>query len=299
MDTLTSMRVFQAVVESGSFAAAADHLNLSRGMVTKHVAALEQELGVRLLYRTTRRLTLTEIGSDYLARVSVILDQVDEASTAAGCKGGAPTGTLRLTAGVDFGQRRLGCVIAAFRKRYPKISVDLTLSNRHTDLVEEGFDLALRTDLQATDEKLAGRKLFGPLNNMLLSSPDYLAEHGTPSEPMDLTGHNCLLNKRRFEANHWVFGVGENSVSVPVRGSLSANNNIVLIDAARMGLGIILQPQVLVADDLESGRLVEVLPDWEKTSTTLYALYPERRFLPLKVRVFIDFLIEWLGGEGA
>lgn len=294
MDTLTSMRVFQAVVEAGSFAAAADQLALSRGMVTKHVASLEQQLGVRLLHRTTRRLTLTEVGADYLARVTAILTQVDEAALAASSQSNTPAGTIRMTAGVDVGQRRLGHLLAAFRQVYPRIDVDLTLSNRHVDLLEEGFDLALRTADHAADERLVGRKVLGPLNNMVVASPAYLDVHGRPRTPAELRQHNCLFNRHQFESNYWTFGPSSDPVRVPVNGSLSANNNVLLIDAARAGLGVVMQPQVLVAEDVESGRLVELLPDWEKASTTLYALYPERRFLPQKVRVFIDFLMDYL-----
>ncbi|WP_097461459.1 LysR family transcriptional regulator [Mangrovitalea sediminis] len=297
MDTFTSMRVFKAVVDSGSFAAAADHLQLSRGMVTKHVAALEQQLGARLLYRTTRRLTLTEVGADYLVRVGTILEHVDEAASVVSCKNGTPNGLIRMTSSVEFGQRRLGGLLAEFRREFPEIDIDLTLSNRHTDLVEEGYDLALRVNLHSVDEKLVGRPLMKPLNNMLLAAPSYLEANGTPRTPMDLVAHNCLYNKRRFETGHWIFGPESDPVEVAVKGSLVVNDTAVLIDAAREGLGIVLQPQVLVADDLVAGRLVELLPDWEKPSTTIYALYPARRFLPHKVRVLIDFLIDRLGNE--
>lgn len=295
MDTLTAMRVFQTVTEAGSFAAAADRMDLSRAMVTKYVAALEQQLGVRLLHRSTRRLSLTEVGADYIQRVASILAQVDEAAAVASSQSQTPAGTLRITASVAFGQRRLGTLLAEFHRRYPEISVDLILTNRHIDLVEEGYDLALRTSLHASEENLIARLLLGPIYSTLLAAPSYLEKHGTPQTPADLVHHNCLRYSRQLESNAWTFGPPQSPVTVRVSGSLSTNDGTVLLDAARAGLGIVLQPSVLVSDDVASGRLVELLPDWEKPSTALYALYPARRFLPQKVRTLIDFLSEQLG----
>lgn len=294
MDTLAAMRVFHAVVEAGSFAAAADKLDLSRGMATKHVAALEKQLGARLLYRTTRRLALTEAGADYARRVATILAQVDEAAAAVSSQSQEPAGTIRLTASVDFGQRRLGGLLAEFRRRYPQVDIDLTLSNKHADLIEEGYDLALWTTLQPGDENLVARPLSRSFQHALLAAPSYLAEHGTPREPVDLARHNCLHFSRRLTPNVWSFGPEHAPARVTVSGSLRSNNSTVLIEAARAGLGIVLQPFVLVQDDLASGRLVELLPDWEKPSFTLHAFYPAGRFLPQKVRVLIDFLVEQL-----
>jgi DNA-binding transcriptional LysR family regulator len=294
MDILAAMRVFHAVVEAGSFAAAADKLDLSRGMATKYVAALEKQLGARLLYRTTRKLALTEAGTDYASRVAAILAQVDEAAAAVSSQSLEPAGTIRLTASVDFGQRRLGRLLAEFRRRYPRVAVDLTLANKHIDLIEEGYDLALWTTLQPGDENLVARPLGRTFQHTLLAAPSYLAEHGTPRTPADLARHNCLHYSRRLTPNVWAFGPPEDPVRVTVSGSLSANNSTVLIDAARAGLGIVLQPLVLVQDDLASGRLVELLPEWEKPNFSLNAFYPARRYLPQKVRVLIDFLAEQL-----
>jgi DNA-binding transcriptional LysR family regulator len=184
--------------------------------------------------------------------------------------------------------------LAGFRHRYPQIDIDLTLLNKHVDLVEEGYDLALWTSLQPGDENLVARHLMGPIYSVLVASPSYLAEHGTPQTPADLASHNCLHYSRQLEPSVWTFGPASAQVSVRVSGSLRTNNSVVLIDAARAGLGIVLQPSVLVSEDMASGMLVELLPEWEKPSMALYALYPARRFLPQKVRVLIDYLGEQL-----
>jgi len=284
------MRVFQAVVEAGSFAGAADRLDLSRGMATKYVAALERQLNVRLLYRTTRKLALTEAGADYAARVAAILAQVDEASAVVSQLAVAPSGTVRVTASVDFGQRQLGRLLSEFHRAYPGIQIDLTLNNQHVDLLEEGFDLALWTTLQRNDERLVARTRIARIPSVLAASPGYLAERGVPQHPADLASHNCLHHSRQLGPAVWTLGSPAAPYDCHVAGSLSTNNNIVLIEAAREGLGIILQPRVMLQDDLQEGRLVELLPEWEKRGIALYALYPSRRFLAQKVKLLIDFL---------
>ncbi|MCW3480825.1 LysR family transcriptional regulator [Neisseriaceae bacterium JH1-16] len=286
MDLVNAMRVFHAVADSGSFTAATERLQLSRGMATKYVNWLERHLGTRLLQRTTRRLALTEAGRDYLARVAVILAQIDEAEAAASQTSVEPAGRLRINAPLAFGVRHLGSLLAEFRQRYPQVTVELELTDRRIDMLEEGVDLALRISDAPADSTLVARPL-APIRVVVCAAPGYLATHGTPATPEGLARHECLLYTLSQPADRWTFGPER---VVTVQGGLSANNGDVLLDAARQGLGIIRQPTFLVGDDLASGRLIEILADYPLPPLQLYALYPHRQHLPRKVRVLVEFL---------
>lgn len=290
MDIIASMRVFTTVVSTGSFAGAAEKLALSRGMATRHVAQLEKRLGLRLLNRTTRKLSLTEAGADYHERALQIMALIDEADAAAEEHTGAPRGTLRVATSVGLGVLGMGRIIAAFLTNYPTVKVDVVLSDRVVDLVEEGFDLAIRMGPKV-DPGLIARKI-ADVPIVVCASPDYLQRHGAPQQPRDIASHNCLTYAYSTQETEWAFAQDGIEEKVRVTGNFRANNGNVLTNAAIEGLGLVRQPRYLLADALEQGRLVRVLPAWEAGWHSVNAVYPSRRFLPAKVRALIDFMVE-------
>ena len=295
IDIVTGMRVFTAVVDAGSFAGAADKLDLSRGMATRYVAQLEAHLGVRLLNRTTRKLSLTEAGSDYCQRATQVLAMVEEAETSVAQEALVPRGTLRVTSSQAFGVRHLGWAITEYLQRYPGIQVDVTLNDRVVDLVEEGFDLAIRVATRI-DPGLVARKLTRA-RVVACASPGYLKKHGAPKSPEELAGHNCLAYAYSSLQNEWHFRRKGVVRKVRVSGNLRGNNGDILSTAAIEGLGVILHPTFLVYEALRERKLVRILPDWEIDDLTVFAVYPNRKFLPPKVRSFIDFLAARFGPE--
>ncbi len=295
VDVVTGMRVFTAVVDAGSFAAAADRLALSRGMATRYVAQIEAHLGVRLLNRTTRRLSLTEAGRDYYQRATQVLALVDEAESAAAQKASEPRGTLRINAPVVFGTRHLGRAIGAYLRRYPEVRVDLALNDRVVDLVDEGSDLAVRIATRI-DPGLVARPLTRA-RTIACASPAYLKAHGMPKTPDDLLRHNCLTYSYAEFQYDWRFRRRGREVSVKVAGNLHGNHGELLCNAAIEGLGVILQPTFLVHEAIRARKLVRVLAEWETQEFTVYAVYPHRKYLPPKVRSFVDFLVDRFGPE--
>jgi len=294
-DVLTGMRVFTTVVDAGSFAAAADKLDLSRGMTSRYLAQIEKHLGVRLLNRTTRRLSLTEAGEDYYQRAAQVLGLVEEAEQQAARGAAEPRGTLRINAPVSFGIRHLGAALGEYLARCPQLKADLTLNDRFVDLVEEGFDVAVRI-ARRIDPGLVARPI-ARARVIACTSPAYLKKHGAPKSPADLERHNCLTYAYGGPQNTWQFARKGREVSVRVRGNLHGNNGEILGRAAVAGLGIVLQPAFLVHEHLRAGKLKRVLPGWEAESVTVYAVYPSRQFLAPKVRSFVDFLVERFGGK--
>jgi len=295
IDIVASMRVFTSVVDAGSFAGAADKLDLSRGMATRYVAQLETHLGARLLNRTTRKLSLTEAGSDYYQRASQVLAMVEEAETSVAQEVSVPRGTLRVTSSVAFGVRHLGWAITEYLQQYSGVQVDVTLNDRVVDLIEEGFDLGIRVATRI-DPGLVARKLT-PARIVACASPGYLKKHGMPKLPEDLTGHNCLSYAYWSLGNEWHFRRKGVNRTVRISGNLRGNNGYILVNAAIEGLGVILHPTFLVYEALRDKKLVRILPDWETDDLTVFAVYPHRKFLPPKVRSFIDFLSERFGPE--
>jgi DNA-binding transcriptional LysR family regulator len=295
IDLVAGMRVFTAVVDAGSFAGAADKLDLSRGMATRYVAQLETHLGARLLNRTTRKLSLTEAGSDYYQRATQILAMVEEAETSVAQEASVPRGTLRVTSSVAFGARHLGRAITEYLQRYPGVELDLTLNDRVVDLVEEGFDLGIRVAARI-DPGLVARRLTRA-RIVACASPDYLKRHGTPKSPEHLAGHNCISYAYWSLQNAWHFRRKGVERTVSVSGNLRGNNGDILVNAAIEGLGVILHPTFLVYEALQQKRLVRILLDWEADELSVFAVYPHRKFLPPKVRSFIDFLAERFGPE--
>jgi DNA-binding transcriptional LysR family regulator len=292
-DVLTGMRVFTAVVDAGSFAAAADKLDLSRGMTSRYLAQVEAHLGVRLLNRTTRRLSLTEAGQDYYQRATHVLALVEDAERAATRGTAEPRGKLRINTSVGFGVRHLGTAISAYLQRYPQVTADLTLNDRVVDLVEEGFDVAVRIARQI-DPGLVARPIT-QARVAVCASPDYLKRHGIPRSPADLEKHNCLTYAYTGPQYEWQFTRRGRSQAVKVSGRLHGNNGDILCSAAADGLGVILQPTFLVHELLRTKRLVRLLEGWEPEGFTIFAVYPSRQFLTPKVRTFVDFLVERFG----
>jgi DNA-binding transcriptional LysR family regulator len=296
MDQLGAIAVFARVIEANGFTAAARALGLSKAAVSKQVARLEDRLGVRLLNRTTRRLGLTEAGRDFYERARRILAEVEEAEQAASSRQASPRGLLRVNAPVTYGIGHVVPVLPAFMRRYPEIRLDLVLNDRYVDLIEEGFDLAIRVGLEPLkDSSLVARRLFAT-RHAVCAAPSYLAARGSPQMPADLARHDCLLYSYLSTGEEWRFlDAAGRPFGVRVAGPMRANNGDALHHAARAGLGIIYAPAFLLAEDLAAGRLVPVLSDWQTPEAAVHAVYPPGRPLGTKVRVFVDYLAETLG----
>ena len=292
MDHLTSMTAFVRAAELGGFAPAATALGISPTMVGLHVRALENRLGSRLLNRTTRRQSLTEVGRLYYERCRQILTDIEDADQTASQLRAAPRGRLRVNAPVSYGIHALTPALTEYLASYREVEVELALNNRVIDLVDEGFEVAFRVGA-LPDSGLVARPL-APYRLVLCASREYLAEYGEPRKPQDLLRHNCLSFERWGAPRHWSFANGE---TVDIRGNLRADSGESLRVAAQRGLGIIQQPNVVVAADLRAGHLVRVLPDYDLPSLPMHLVYlPDRRPTP-KLRTFIDFVLEHLGPQ--
>ncbi|SFN69077.1 DNA-binding transcriptional regulator, LysR family [Formivibrio citricus] len=293
MDRLLSMSVFAKAVELGSFSAAGDVLRMSSQLVGKHVQTLEQHLGVRLINRTTRRHHLTEAGFAFYERVKIILAEVEAAEGMAAISGGTPRGRLRINTPVSFGIHALSKRLPEYMAAYPEVSVDMSLSNRLVDLVDEGFDVAFRVG-ELSDSGLIARAL-APYRLRLCAAPSYLASHPPITHPNDLAQHECLGFSYTELRTRWTFEGPEGEMTVPVSGRLMVDSGEALLMAARAGMGVLIQPCELVRDDLAAGRLVEVLPEYPVPSRPFHILYaPDRRMTP-KLRSFIDFAVSAFG----
>jgi len=295
IDLVECMRVFTAVVDAGSFAGAADKLDLSRGMATRYVAQLEEHLGVRLLNRTTRKISLTEAGNDYKERAAQVLAMIADAESSVAQRISVPRGILRVSSSNAFGARHLGLAITQYLQRYPGVQVDVTLNDRVVDLVEEGFDLAIRVATRI-DPGLVARKL-ARVRLVVCASPGYLKKHGVPKVPEDLVHHHCLTYAYVSSPNKWRFRRNGVERRIAVSGGLRANSGDILRNAATEDLGVTLQPDFLIFEALRERKLVRILADWETDELGVFAVYPNRKFLPPKVRNFIDFLVERFGPE--
>ena len=290
MDRLTSLTVFVRVVDKRGFSAAARHLNMSATMVSSHVRSLEDRLGVRLLHRTTRKVSLTEIGKAYYERCTQILAELEEADRIAGALQSTPRGTLRLYTGTHI-VRLIAPVAAEFLALYPEASIDLTIGERMVDLLEEGFDLAIRP-LPPPDSSLIVRRLT-PWRPILCCAPAYLERHAAPQRPQDLARHNCLRYAFYPFGDEWRFiGPTGESVAVRVTGNLLTNSGETLRIVALSGQGLFLAPSFVAAEDLRAGRLIRILEDYKPVEFAINAVYPHRRHLSAKVRCFIDLLAQ-------
>lgn len=284
---------FVRVVETGSFTAAAAALGVSKSQISRSVRTLEDRLGARLLHRTTRAVTATEAGSAFYSRCTRILSDLEEAEAAVVHLQAAPRGTLRVSLPQTFGVRYLVALIADFLVKYPEVRVEAGFTERRVDLVDEGVDLAVRIGA-LDDSSLIARKL-GISNRYVLASADYLARRGRPSSPAELREHDCLMFSYQTTGTSWVFREEGEDVSVRVSGRLTANTGEALVAAACAGVGIVWLPDFLVADELRSGRLVNVFPDRLDPGLPIWAVYPHSRHLAPKVRLFVDHLATHLG----
>jgi DNA-binding transcriptional LysR family regulator len=296
MDKLSSLRAFVKVVETSSFSEAGRRLRLSRSAVSKYVAELEQDLGVQLLSRTTRRVTATENGQAYFERALAILADLDAADRAVAQLQATPRGLLRVNAPMSFGTMELGPAIASFMMQYPELQIQLTLSDEHVDPVQEGLDVTLRiADLESSS--LIARRIM-PIDRVVCASPAYLKQHGTPKHPSDLRHHDCLTYGYLSTGNQWKLTGKDGDHWITPRWTLCANNAEVLRDAAAGSCGIALLPVFIAADALKSGRLQTFLADYQAPPLSLYAIYPPTRHLAVKVRLFIDHLVEVFATPG-
>ena len=293
MDRIAAMQTFVRVVEAGSFVRAAEQLGLSTTAASRQVAELEAHLGGRLLNRTTRSLSLTDAGRVYYERCLPLLAELEEAEAQVGRQSVAPSGLLRLTAPMSFGAERIAGLLAGFRARHPQVAVEVSLSDRLVDLVEEGFDLALRITAQL-DPSLVARRLC-TVRIVCCAAPAYLARAGTPKTLQDLARHACLIYTNSPRSDEWTFSGPSGQESIAVKGGWRANSGDILRVAALAGEGIICQPTFLIGEDLRCGRLVPVLPDYHLPDLAMHAVYPSRRHLSAKVRALVDYLASELG----
>lgn len=290
MDILTSMKVFAAVVDGGSFTIAADRLDMSRAMTSKYVSTLEEHLGTRLLNRTTRRLSVTESGSVYYLRCVQILSDVTEAEQVAGQLSAVPRGTLKITMPLAFALHRLGPIVADYVTQHPEVKLDISLSDRFVDLIEDGFDLAIRIGA-LPESGLIARKL-GSVCAVICASPAYLKRHGAPKTPEDIAQHSCLEYTYARTSDVWHLTGKNQDHAISIAGAIKADNGDMLRLAAVSGAGLTFLPEFIVAEDLATGRLVQVLKGFTSPNFGIYAIYPSRKHLSAKVRTFVDLLTE-------
>ncbi|HSV48532.1 MAG TPA: LysR family transcriptional regulator [Ramlibacter sp.] len=290
MDRFQEMRAFAAVVDAGSFVGAADALQMSKAAVSRQVAELEGRLGVRLLHRTTRKLSLTSEGELFHARCRDLLAGLNEAEAEATARSGQAVGTLKVSAPVSFGVLHLAPLWAGFMTRHPDVALDITLSDRMVDLVDEGFDVAVRI-ARLPASSLVSRQL-STTRIVLCASPGYLRTHGTPKQPSDLARHQVLAYSLAAVGETWELEGPGGTAIVKVSPRLRTNSGDTCRAAALGHQGIIMQPTFLVADDLRAGNLVRVLPDWRTPDLDIYAVYPSRKHVLPKVRLLIDYLVE-------
>ena len=295
MEDLSAMAVFARVVEMESFSGAARALGLSKSAVSKRVGRLEDRMGLRLLNRTTRRLSLTEAGAAFYQGCRRVVAEAEAAERAVTRLASAPRGRLKVNAPMSFGVRHLAPALPDFMARYPELNVDLTLNDRVVDLVEEGFDLAIRIAPLAESSLIARR--LAPNRLVLCAAPSYLAAHGAPRAVEDLKGHECLLYSYQAAGDVWRLCGPGGERRLAVTGRLRINNGDALLAAALGGLGVALLPCFICGQDLRAGRLIQVLPAWSgPADTAIAAVYPASRNLSPKVRVFVDFLTERFSG---
>ncbi|GAB3629563.1 HTH-type transcriptional regulator DmlR [Pandoraea terrae] len=292
MDRLQSMRVFVKVADNGSFARTAAQMDLSAAVVTRHVAELESHLGVRLLNRTTRSLSLTGAGQAYLERCRLIIDEIDEADALISSASRDPKGTLRVVAPVSFGVRNLAPLIQRYQEQHPKVVVDLTLTDRPVDLVEEGYDCGIQVTRLINSESLISRVL-AETRIMLCASPAYIAAHGEPVTPQELAEHGILGLPNELWSDERVFAGPDGEVRVRIHNKLVCNNTALLRQSVLLGQGIAFLPSYLIGGDVRNGDLVAILRNFTQDPVDVSLVYPSRKYLSAKTRGFIDLTVEY------
>lgn len=290
MDTLSELEFFSLLVKMGSLAAAARELDLTPPAVSKRLAQLEERLGVRLLNRTTRRISVTNEGEIYLNYARRILVEVAEMEQLVTSSRIAPKGLLRVNTTLGFGRSYVAPMVSAFLRKYPEVEVQLILTDRAQNLSEGEFDVLIRFG-EPTDGRVIARKI-APNRRLICASPLYLAQHPAPEVPEDLPQHNCIILRQNDSAyGIWRFIKGKDTTTVKIRGNLSSNDGEVALNWALDGHGIVMRAEWDIAKYLRSGRLVRLLEDYELPQADIYAIYPERHYLSAKVKCFIDFMI--------
>ncbi|WP_085909207.1 LysR family transcriptional regulator [Kiloniella majae] len=296
MESMNAIPIFVAVVEEGSFAAAARRVGVTKSAISKRISQLETHLGVQLLHRSTRKLSLSEAGEQYLAHAIQSLAAAQDAEDAVAQLQGAPQGRLRINTPMSFGRLHVAPLIPEFLETYPGVGIDMVMDDRVVDMVEGGFDLAIRVRT-LEDSALIARKL-APCHNLLCAAPCYFEKHGIPQKLEDLRDHNCLHYAYASTIHTWQFiQDGGERVSLETKGNYQVNNSEALREALVAGIGIGRLPTFIANEEIAVGRLKPLLPDYKLPSQTIYAVFPERRHLPAKVRVFVDFLVDKLGGN--
>lgn len=290
MDTITAMRTFAAVASAGSFTGGANRLGLATNLASKYVGQLEARLGLRLLNRTTRRVSLTEAGRAYLERCVPLLEEFDALEAAVQDRQARPSGKLIIAAPVTFGEKYLAPAFADFLDVEPGISIDLRLSDRFVNLVDDGFDFAIRI-AELEDSSLIAKRL-APARIVACASPDYLRQAGTPQHPLDLAAHACVIDTNFRAGAVWPFLVSGERITVKVSGRFSVNGADAVRSLALRNAGIALCPTYVVGKDINAARLVPVLSGFEAFKLGIFAVYPHNRHLAAKVRAAIDFLTE-------
>ncbi len=294
MDRIVAAQVFVAITERGSLVGAADALDMSRAMVTRYLAQMESWAAARLLHRTTRRLSLTAAGEATLLRCREMLEIADQMAVAADIAAEEPHGVLRIACAQSLAQSVLAEAVTAYLQRHPRTAVDLQVSGKAVNLVEERIDLAIRITGQLDPNLIARRLADCP--SVVCASPAYLAAHGTPRRAEDLALHNCLTYSY-FGKSLWQFEHKGRSLAVPVSGNLSANDSVVLLEAAAGGAGIAHQPVYSAAPLIASGRLVALLPQYQPQGLGIYGVYSSRQHLPATLRTMLDFLAQWFAAD--
>lgn len=289
MDRWAEIEVFLRTAEAGSLTRAAEALDMSVSAVSRHLHSLEERLNVRLLQRSTRRMYLTEEGEIFYAKSKDVLANMKEVEADVSGKAFKPSGTLRVSASLSFCLMHLVPLMPEFRRRYPDVTVDIHVSNRYYDLIENGVDVAIRTRRLEADSSITIRHL-AETRRLLAASPEYIAKHGIPHLPFDLKSHHLLLYTLADYPNILNFTRGNESVTLSVDGVISSNDGQVIRSAALRGLGILVQPAYIIHDDIATGKLVRVMSDWDLPRLTMNIAFPTRVHLPAKVRLFIDFL---------
>jgi DNA-binding transcriptional LysR family regulator len=296
MERLSDIAVFIQVINSGSFTAAADRLELSRSVISKYISRLEDQLGVRLLNRTTRRLHLTEAGELFYNRCQHSLDEIEAAELEVSELQKEPKGRLRLNVPMSFGILHVAPMLKDFQLRYPDVTIDMNLEDRQINLVEEGYDMAIRI-AELPDSSLVARRL-GPCRHVLCASPEYLENHGIPLTPDDLGSHRALTYGYHDTPREWkMLATNGQYISVRVNSHMHMNNSLALREAALAGAGLLLCPSFIAGQDIRAGRLQVVLPRYRLLEVSIYAVYPQRRHLSPKVRAFTEFMSEQISDQ--
>ena len=296
MDRLRQLEVFTRIAELGSLSRAAESLGMSNAAASRHLAAIEERLAVRLIERNTRRLWLTEAGQEFLSRCEALLNDLAEAEEAVNEKTLAPKGLLRITSSLSFAMIYIAPILPEFRRLYPQLDVQIVAANRYLDFIEAGIDVAIRTREQEPDLSIVVRRL-GRVPRLLAASPDYLARRGAPRAPSELGEHDMLVYNLAHDPYSLRLKRGSSAKTVRMRAALDSNDGQIIRQAALAGLGILVQPLYIIQGDIEAGRLVPVMEDWTLPVLTMNVAYQNRERLPMKIRVFTDFLIREVRGR--